>query len=196
MVYTETSQDMTIVKLMLWICVQAMVERANLSSSPELGLAAAVLGDRDVAQFGRQVTLALQRNSTSWLHHNLASIYWRIRGDAPNAVECARKAVHFAPRWNDWWVLIHLLPHYPTCLLTHSLSQPSTLPPSLWLEKALRTFTPFLMLLIFLCYLPFPHLYVHLSQIICFIFHPSQTWPSLCSSTFHLKYCLLGHNVM
>jgi hypothetical protein len=83
---------------MLHICVQAMVARGNLSSSPELGLAAAVLGDRDVAQFGHQVALGLQRNSTSWLHHNLASIYWRIRGDAPNAVECARKAVHFAPR--------------------------------------------------------------------------------------------------
>jgi hypothetical protein len=75
-----------------------MVARANLSSGPELGLAAAVLGDRDVARFGYEVTLGLQRNSTSWLHYNLASIYWRIRGDAPNAVECARKAVHFAPR--------------------------------------------------------------------------------------------------
>ncbi|PNF37345.1 hypothetical protein B7P43_G00484 [Cryptotermes secundus] len=78
--------------------LHAMVARANLSSSPELGLAAAILGDTDVAQFGHHVALGLQRNSTSWFHHNLASIYWRIRGDAPNAVECARKAVHFAPR--------------------------------------------------------------------------------------------------
>jgi hypothetical protein len=74
------------------------VVRANLSAGPELNLAASLLGDRDVAHFGRQVALGLERNSTSWLHHNLASIYWRIRGDLPNAVECARKAVHFAPR--------------------------------------------------------------------------------------------------
>jgi len=74
------------------------VARANLSAGPELNLAAPVLGDRDIAQFGHQVALGLDKNSTSWLHHNLASIYWRIRGDAPNAVECARKAVLFAPR--------------------------------------------------------------------------------------------------
>jgi len=57
-----------------------------------------MLGHKDMALFGHQVTAGLEKNSTSWLHHNLASIYWRIRGDAPNAVECARKAVHFAPR--------------------------------------------------------------------------------------------------
>jgi hypothetical protein len=74
------------------------VVRANLSASPELNLATPLLEDRDVAHFGRQVALGLERNSTSWLHHNLASIYWRIRGDSPNAVECARKAVYFAPR--------------------------------------------------------------------------------------------------
>ena len=76
-----------------------MVIRANLSSNAELSLVTPVLGDRDIAQFGRQVAVGLQRNSTSWLHHNLASVYWRIKGDAPNALECARKAVHFAPRY-------------------------------------------------------------------------------------------------
>jgi hypothetical protein len=75
-----------------------MVLRANLSIGPELNLAVSVLRDKDMALFGRRVAVGLERNSTSWLHHNLASIYWRIRGDAPNAVECARKAVHFAPR--------------------------------------------------------------------------------------------------
>lgn len=75
-----------------------MVSRANLSTGPELNLAASVLRDKDMTLFGHQVAVGLQKNSTSWLHHNLASIYWRIRGDAPNAVECARKAVHFAPR--------------------------------------------------------------------------------------------------
>ena len=75
-----------------------MMSRANLSTGPELNLASSVLGHKDMALFGHQVALGLEKNSTSWLHHNLASIYWRIRGDAPNAVECARKAVHFAPR--------------------------------------------------------------------------------------------------
>lgn len=78
--------------------LRAMVLRANLSIGPELNLAVSVLRDKDMALFGRRVAVGLERNSTSWLHHNLASIYWRIRGDAPNAVECARKAVHFAPR--------------------------------------------------------------------------------------------------
>jgi hypothetical protein len=74
------------------------VSRANLSTGPELKLAESVLGDKDMALFGHQVAVGLEGNSTSWLHHNLASIYWRIRGDAPNAMECARKAVHSAPR--------------------------------------------------------------------------------------------------
>ncbi|KAK7872505.1 hypothetical protein R5R35_014291 [Gryllus longicercus] len=78
--------------------LQVMVKRANLSTCPELSLASFVLEDQDMAQFAHQVALGLQRNSTSWLHHNLAAVYWRIRGNAPNAVECARRAVHFAPR--------------------------------------------------------------------------------------------------
>ena len=87
-----------------------MVIRTNLTSSPELSLVASVLGDRDIAQFGRQVAVGLQRNSTSWLHHNLASVYWRIRGDAPNAIECARKAVHFAPRYKKvYYILKNIL---------------------------------------------------------------------------------------
>ncbi|XP_069702487.1 tetratricopeptide repeat protein 17 isoform X1 [Periplaneta americana] len=88
--------------------LHAMVVRANLSASPELSLVSHVLGNRDVTQFGRQVALGLERNSTSWLHHNLAAIYWRIRGDAPNAVECARKAVHYAPRQYKDLALLNL----------------------------------------------------------------------------------------
>ncbi|XP_021915404.1 tetratricopeptide repeat protein 17 isoform X2 [Zootermopsis nevadensis] len=78
--------------------LHAMVKRANLSAGPEVNLATSLLGDKDLALFGHQVALGLKKNSTSWLHYNLASIFWRIRGDSPNAVECARKSVHFAPR--------------------------------------------------------------------------------------------------
>ncbi|XP_067009164.1 tetratricopeptide repeat protein 17 [Anabrus simplex] len=78
--------------------LQALIWSGNLSSGPETALVSAVLEERDVAEFAHQVASGLQRNTTSWLHHNLAAIYWRIRGDAPSAVECARRAVHFAPR--------------------------------------------------------------------------------------------------
>ncbi|XP_071442171.1 tetratricopeptide repeat protein 17-like [Hetaerina americana] len=50
-----------------------------------------------IYQFGCQVGLALANNGTSWPLHNLASLFWRIVGNAPRAIECARRAVHLSP---------------------------------------------------------------------------------------------------
>lgn len=78
--------------------LSAMVNRANISISPEKALEQWLQPGTTVATFGHQVALGLIRNSTSWLHHNLGAIYWRIKGEAYNAIECGRRAVHFAPR--------------------------------------------------------------------------------------------------
>uniref|UniRef100_A0A2M4CZZ4 Putative secreted protein n=1 Tax=Anopheles darlingi TaxID=43151 RepID=A0A2M4CZZ4_ANODA len=44
------------------------------------------------------LTDGLRWNPTSWKMHTIASYYWRLKGNAPEAMECARRAVTFAPR--------------------------------------------------------------------------------------------------
>lgn len=78
--------------------LSAMVNRKNVSISAEKALEQWLQPGTTVATFGHQVALGLIRNNTSWLHHNLGAIYWRIKGEAYNAIECGRRAVHFAPR--------------------------------------------------------------------------------------------------
>lgn len=80
-----------------------MKQRENLSASPELTLPTHMsvlsdITDMSVDQFGSWVAGVLRKNSSSWLHYNMASLYWRVRGNAPKAMECSRRAVHYAPR--------------------------------------------------------------------------------------------------
>jgi len=37
------------------------------------------------------------QNKTSWVVYNLASFYWRMKGDPSAAIECIRRALHFSP---------------------------------------------------------------------------------------------------
>ena len=37
------------------------------------------------------------QNGPNWILFNIASLYWRVIGDPASAVECLRRAVHFAP---------------------------------------------------------------------------------------------------
>lgn len=48
--------------------------------------------------FGHYIALALQKEPKSPPLLNLAALYWRIRGDARNAVECLRRSLHFSSR--------------------------------------------------------------------------------------------------
>lgn len=52
----------------------------------------------DLDQYGHQLAYSLSRNKTSWIYLNLASIYWRIKGNAYNALECSRRAIVCASR--------------------------------------------------------------------------------------------------
>lgn len=40
----------------------------------------------------------LRKNPNSWKYHTIASYYWRKKGNAREAIECARRAVVLAPR--------------------------------------------------------------------------------------------------
>ncbi|XP_047989811.1 uncharacterized protein LOC125229077 [Leguminivora glycinivorella] len=78
--------------------LEGMIKRQNLSIEPELTLPEQISPIMTVDQFGTWLANILQQNSSSWLHYNMASLFWRVRGNAPKALECSRRAVHYAPR--------------------------------------------------------------------------------------------------
>nr|XP_022913333.1 tetratricopeptide repeat protein 17 [Onthophagus taurus] len=74
--------------------LQPMIDRKNLSI-PAIPVAEA---DAEVSvQFAEQIALALRKNSTSWIHYNLAAMYWRMEGEAFQAIECIRRALFYVP---------------------------------------------------------------------------------------------------
>ncbi|CAG4951444.1 unnamed protein product [Parnassius apollo] len=78
--------------------LEGMIRRDNLTITPELNLPDNVSTTMTVGQFGHWLSGVLRKNSSSWLHYNMASLYWRVRGNAPKAMECSRRAIHYAPR--------------------------------------------------------------------------------------------------
>ena len=46
---------------------------------------------------GDKIAAALQQNSTSWVAAKIASLYWRVKGRAQEALECLRVALTYAP---------------------------------------------------------------------------------------------------
>lgn len=49
--------------------------------------------------FGHEIAVALKKNISSWLHYNLAAIFWRIKGDGSKAVDCIKRAIQYVPRY-------------------------------------------------------------------------------------------------
>ncbi|XP_014238216.1 tetratricopeptide repeat protein 17 [Trichogramma pretiosum] len=78
--------------------LQGMRDRRELTQKPEKSLMKYIPPFMELEDLGSKIAHGLKQNKTSWLHLNLASIYWRIKGDAYNAIECARRAVVKAPR--------------------------------------------------------------------------------------------------
>lgn len=75
-----------------------MQDRKELTLQQENGLMKFIPPNMNLSELGHIVAYGLMRNNTSWLHLNLASIFWRMKGDAYNALECARRAIVKAPR--------------------------------------------------------------------------------------------------
>ncbi|XP_044749368.1 tetratricopeptide repeat protein 17 [Coccinella septempunctata] len=67
----------------------------NISLIPDKTLEKS-LGVSSIKDFGHEVSKALEENSTSWVHYNLASLYWRIKNVGPKAIQCSRRAIYFA----------------------------------------------------------------------------------------------------
>ncbi|XP_060531148.1 tetratricopeptide repeat protein 17 isoform X2 [Cylas formicarius] len=45
--------------------------------------------------FGNYISSELLKNSTSWIHYNLASFYWRVKGNGNKAIDCLKLAIQF-----------------------------------------------------------------------------------------------------
>ncbi|XP_014214648.1 tetratricopeptide repeat protein 17 [Copidosoma floridanum] len=78
--------------------LKPMRNRKTLNQKFEIGLIKYIPTSVDLNLFGHQVSHGLIRNATSWLHLHLASVYWRIKGNAHDALECSRRAIVKAPR--------------------------------------------------------------------------------------------------
>lgn len=77
--------------------LQSMVNRSRLIIKPE-NLLKQLMPVDSVDEFGNRIAIALSKNRTSWFHYNLAVLFWRIKGDALRAVECARRSLYVVPR--------------------------------------------------------------------------------------------------
>ena len=72
--------------------------RNNLTMDPETTLSSLISAEMDLKTYGNWVASNLELNSTSWISFNLATLYYRIAGNAREALECCRRALHFSPR--------------------------------------------------------------------------------------------------
>ncbi|XP_045581208.2 tetratricopeptide repeat protein 17 isoform X1 [Procambarus clarkii] len=87
--------------------LQGVRFRDNLTTSVEEELST-VGGEADVSVWGHRVATALTTNNSSWVLYTLATQYWRVKADPFQAVECVRRALHFAPRNYRYIAKVHL----------------------------------------------------------------------------------------
>lgn len=78
--------------------LQVMRWRQNVTVLPEIELVQVVPMLKDIAGFRNSLHDALVKKPTSWMVHTLASFYFRLLGDAYNAIECLRRALNYVPR--------------------------------------------------------------------------------------------------
>ncbi|XP_072047116.1 LOW QUALITY PROTEIN: tetratricopeptide repeat protein 17-like [Amphiura filiformis] len=82
--------------------LEAVQERKNLSSVAEPDLIYLLPADEGLDRIGYLIYKALKQNKTSWVLYNFASYFWRVHGNAEQVIDCARKALHFAPHaWKN-----------------------------------------------------------------------------------------------
>jgi hypothetical protein len=70
----------------------------TIQIDPDLELARLLGWDYVPKINGSLAAARILTDPTDWDAYNWASIYWRIAGNATEALECARKSVHYSPR--------------------------------------------------------------------------------------------------
>ena len=51
-----------------------------------------------VEDMAKRIANALSENSTSWVLSSAAALYWRVKGNAEQAVVCLRHSLFYAPK--------------------------------------------------------------------------------------------------
>ncbi|CAB3377716.1 Hypothetical predicted protein [Cloeon dipterum] len=82
----------------------AMQERLLLKMNPER----AVLPTAKLDMFGKRVAAHLKANQTNWQLYNLATLFWRAKGEPVKAVNCIRQALLRSPSSYKHVTLLHL----------------------------------------------------------------------------------------
>lgn len=77
--------------------LSGMRNRKKLTMFPELSLHSDELGIMKES-FVKMISLGLKQEPLSWKYAVLSSYYWRAKGNARRAIECARRAIYLAPR--------------------------------------------------------------------------------------------------
>lgn len=75
-----------------------MVQRASLAMEPEPLLKSAIPKDMNMQEFANWISVNIERNNTSWVAFNLATLYYRILGNSFKALQCCRLALYHSPR--------------------------------------------------------------------------------------------------
>jgi len=79
--------------------IKSIIERKNLLMEGEIGLMSIMLdyGHEKLSHYGHHVAHILNKSKTNWIAYNLAALYWRMKGEAYESIECLRRALHFGP---------------------------------------------------------------------------------------------------
>ena len=92
-------------------------QRSSLIMNPEISLQKKVVGNMDMKTFGNWIGYNIEQNA-SWISYNLATLYYRILGNAQLALDCCRLALYHSPREYRSIALVNL-----GNILTHSHQQ-------------------------------------------------------------------------
>ncbi|KAH7642607.1 LOW QUALITY PROTEIN: tetratricopeptide repeat protein 17 [Dermatophagoides farinae] len=71
--------------------------RKNLKMDAESEILRYIGKWKSYQTFGKDISDGLKQNSSSWILYTLASFYWRGMGQAEQAIECIRRALHSSP---------------------------------------------------------------------------------------------------
>ncbi len=77
--------------------------RSHLHLASEAGLTEAFQGltgevGVSVDEMATRIANSMEGNATSWVLSTAAALYWRVRGNAEEAVNCLRHSLYYAPR--------------------------------------------------------------------------------------------------
>nr|XP_018672539.1 tetratricopeptide repeat protein 17-like isoform X2 [Ciona intestinalis] len=88
--------------------LEGVQDRDKLEPQKMPGLKSTLSFLEDPVAAATAIHEALEKNSTSWVLYNLASFYWRMKGDPDAAIECIRRALHFSPNHTRDVALVNL----------------------------------------------------------------------------------------